>query len=96
MCSVSASRGGRTLQVWSPLGVPSCLTGSPPLVKIKERANLELFFQAFDLTNHANFGSSYNSNVRASTFGTPLGFITPGGTTLPRSFSGEFGAQFRF
>jgi hypothetical protein len=66
------------------------------LIRIKERANLEMFFQAFDLTNHANFGPSYNSNVRASTFGTPLGFITPGGTTLPRSFSGEFGAQFRF
>ena len=48
------------------------------LIRIKERANLEMFFQAFDLTNHANFGSSYNSNVRASTFGTPLGFITPG------------------
>jgi hypothetical protein len=66
------------------------------LVKIKERANLEMFFQAFDLTNHANFGPSYNNNVRSSSFGTPFGFITPGGTTLPRSFSGEFGAQFRF
>ena len=66
------------------------------LVKIKERANLELFFQAFDLTNHANFGTSYNSTVRSSTFGTPNGFITPAGVVVPRSFSGEFGAQFRF
>jgi hypothetical protein len=68
------------------------------VVKIKERANLEMFFQAFDLTNHANFGGypSYNNNVRSSSFGTPNAFITPGGTTLPRSFSGEFGAQFRF
>jgi hypothetical protein len=66
------------------------------LVKIKERANLEMFFQAFDLTNHANFGGSYNNNVRSSAFGTPFGFITPAGTVVPRSFSGEFGAQFRF
>jgi hypothetical protein len=66
------------------------------LIHVHERANLELFFQAFDLTNHANFGSSYNNNVRASSFGTPFGFITPAGVTVPRSFSGEFGAQFRF
>jgi hypothetical protein len=65
-------------------------------IRFKERANMELFFQAFDLTNHANFGGSYNNNVRSSSFGTPNGFITPGGTTLPRSFSGEFGGQFRF
>lgn len=62
------------------------------LLKIHKRANLELFFQALDLANHANFGSSYNSNVRASNFGTPFGFITPAGVTLPRSFC----AQFRF
>jgi hypothetical protein len=62
----------------------------------RERASLDLFFQAFDLTNHANFGPSYNNNIRTSSFGTPFGFITPGGTTVPRSFSGEFGAQFRF
>ena len=66
------------------------------LFRFKERYNLELFFQAFDLTNHANFGASYNNNVRTSIFGTPFGFITPSGTVVPRSFSGEFGAQFRF
>lgn len=66
------------------------------IIKFRERANLELFFQGFDITNHANFGNSYNNNVRSSTFGTPNGFITPGGTVIPRSFSGEFGAQFRF
>jgi hypothetical protein len=65
-------------------------------IKFRERANLELFFQAFDITNHANFGGSYNNNIRTSSFGTPFGFITPGGVTVPRSFSGEFGAQFRF
>jgi hypothetical protein len=66
------------------------------LIKLGERANLELFFQGFDITNHANFGNSYNNNVRAATFMQPNGFITPGGVVIPRSFSGEFGAQFRF
>jgi len=65
-------------------------------IKFGERSNLELFFQGFDITNHANFGGSYNNNIRSSSFGTPFGFITPGGTVLPRSFSGEFGAQYRF
>ena len=66
------------------------------LINFRERANLELFFQAFDITNHANFGGSYNNNIRSASFGTPNGFITPGGTVVPRSFSGEFGAYFRF
>jgi outer membrane receptor protein involved in Fe transport len=65
-------------------------------ITFRERANLELFFQAFDLTNHANFGGSYNNNIRSSSFGQPNGFVTPAGTVVPRSFSGEFGAQFRF
>jgi len=66
-------------------------------IKFGERSNLELFFQAFDLTNHANFGTSYNNNIRSpATLGTPFGFITPGGTVVPRSFSGEFGAYYRF
>ena len=65
-------------------------------IKFGERSNLELFFQGFDITNHANFGGSYNNNIRSASFGTPNGFITPGGTVLPRSFSVEFGAQYRF
>ena len=66
-------------------------------IKFRERSNLELFFQAFDLTNHANFGTSYNNNIRSpGTLGMPFGFITPGGTVVPRSFSGEFGAYYRF
>ncbi|MBZ5611439.1 MAG: carboxypeptidase regulatory-like domain-containing protein [Acidobacteriia bacterium] len=65
-------------------------------INFGERAKLELFFQGFDLTNRANFGGSYNNNIRSSTYGTPNGFVTPAGTVVPRSFSGEFGAQFRF
>jgi hypothetical protein len=67
------------------------------ILKFGERSRLEIFFQAFDLTNHANFGPTYNLNIRqAATFMTPSGFITPGSVVLPHSFSGEVGAQYRF
>jgi hypothetical protein len=62
-------------------------------IRFRERAALELF-QALDLTNHANFGPSYNNNVRTSSFGTPNAFITPGGTTVPRASSARsFGSE---
>ncbi len=65
-------------------------------VKLGEKPLLELVFQAFDLTNRANFGNNFVSNVRSPQFGKPNGFITPSGVLVPRSFGGEFGAQFRF
>jgi hypothetical protein len=65
-------------------------------IKFNERAKLRLIFQAFDLTNRANFGNNFDGNIRSSTFGKPTGFITPSGVFVPRSFSGEFGAQFIF
>jgi outer membrane receptor protein involved in Fe transport len=65
-------------------------------IKLSERAKLKLIFQAFDLTNRANFGNSFDGNVNSSTFRKTLGFITPSGVFVPRSFSGEFGAQFIF
>jgi len=65
-------------------------------ITFRDRATLEIFFQGFNITNRANFGGNYNNNVRSATFGTPNGFITPNGVVVPRSFSGEFGAQFRF
>ena len=72
------------------------------IFKLGERANLKLMFQGFDLTNRANFGNNYDGNVKDSlaangaTFGTPLGYITPNGTVVPKSFRAEFGAQFSF
>jgi hypothetical protein len=59
---------------------------------------LRLIFQGFDITNRANFGTNINTNIRASAggFRTPLGFITGNGTIVPRSFRGEFGAEFVF
>jgi hypothetical protein len=65
-------------------------------IKFSERATLKLIFQAFNLTNRANFGNNFNGNIRSATFGKPLGFIAPSGVFVPRSFSGEFGAQFIF
>jgi Carboxypeptidase regulatory-like domain/TonB dependent receptor len=66
------------------------------IFRIHERANLEVFFQAFDMTNYANFGTSYGGNIRTSTFEQPTGFITTSGVVIPKSFAGEFGARFSF
>ncbi len=65
-------------------------------IRFGEKARLELLFQAFDLTNRANYGNRFVGNIKSATFGTPNGFITPAGTIVPRSFSGEFGARFSF
>ncbi|HMF78768.1 MAG TPA: carboxypeptidase regulatory-like domain-containing protein [Bryobacteraceae bacterium] len=61
-----------------------------------EKAKLELIFQAFDLTNHANFGSQYQTSIRAANFGQPTNFVGQSSTIIPKSFSGEFGAKFSF
>jgi len=65
-------------------------------IKLRERARIELFFQAFDLTNRANFGASYQTSIRSAIFQQPTNFITPGAVLVPKSFSGEFGARFSF
>lgn len=65
-------------------------------INFGEKAKLELFFQAFDLTNRANFGTSYGGNIRTSTFEQPTAFITSSGVIVPKSFAGEFGAHFTF
>jgi len=62
----------------------------------KDKYKVELFFQAFDMTNHANFGSSYGTNIRTATFLTPTNFIAASSAILPKSFTGEFGARFSF
>jgi hypothetical protein len=64
--------------------------------RIRDRANLEFFFQAFDLTNRANFGGNFSNNIRSSSFGNPIGFITPSAVLIPQFFAGEFGFTFRF
>jgi hypothetical protein len=76
-------------------------------IKLGENRNLQLIFQAFNLTNHANYGNNLdgtvatlNSNGDAATpnsgFSKALGFINPTSSTLPRAFTAEFGARFSF
>src|SRR5207237_3300218 len=66
------------------------------MIKFGEQKNLKLIFQGFDLTNRANYGNNYFTNVRTATFGTPAGYITGSGTIVPKSFRAEFGGQFTF
>jgi outer membrane receptor protein involved in Fe transport len=64
--------------------------------KFKERMTFTPFFQMFNLTNRANFGNNFVTDVRQTSFGTPNAFITPSGTILPHSFAGELGLKFNF
>ncbi len=65
-------------------------------IKLGEHRNLQLMFQAFNLTNHANYGNNFDGTTGLPTFGHPIGFINPTSSTLPRAFTGEFGARFSF
>jgi Carboxypeptidase regulatory-like domain/TonB dependent receptor len=76
-------------------------------IKLGENRNLQLMFQAFNLFNHANYGNNLDGTVATlnadkagatpnAGFANPLGFINPTSSTLPRSFTGEFGARFTF
>jgi hypothetical protein len=64
--------------------------------RIRERANLQAIFQVFDLTNRANFGNNFGTDIRQSTFTKPTNFITPSGVTVPHSLSAEVGVRFTF
>ncbi len=72
-------------------------------ITIHDRYNVNVFFQGFDLTNRANFGSNlhnivtnFDADPSLNTFLKPSDFITPNSTVLPKSFTGEFGARFSF
>ncbi|MGH9476855.1 MAG: carboxypeptidase regulatory-like domain-containing protein [Terriglobales bacterium] len=65
-------------------------------VKTSESTSLNLFFQAFDLTNRTNFGNSFSGTVTSHTFMTPTAYSSPSGVVIPKSFRGEFGAEFVF
>lgn len=64
--------------------------------KLRERSNLALIFQVFNLTNRANFGNNFVTDVRQANFATPTNFLTPSGVTVPHSLSAEVGARFSF
>ncbi len=66
-------------------------------VKIRERVNLQLVAQVFNLTNRANYGNNFSGSISSSsTFGHPAGFINPSSTYIPRALWSEFGARFTF
>lgn len=68
-------------------------------ITFKEKYNLDLLAQFFNLTNRANFGNGYaNSVLDGSSFGTPDEFLGARGvsSTFAKSFRAEFGAQFHF
>jgi hypothetical protein len=64
--------------------------------RIREHSNLAVIFQVFDLTNRANFGNNFVTDVRQANFATPTNFLTPSGVTVPHSLSAEVGARFSF
>ncbi|HUB31778.1 MAG TPA: carboxypeptidase regulatory-like domain-containing protein [Bryobacteraceae bacterium] len=66
-------------------------------IRFRERANLQLVAQAFNLTNRANYGNDFNGNIASpSTFDHPAGFLNPSSTVIPRSVWGELGLRFTF
>jgi hypothetical protein len=65
-------------------------------LKLGEKRNLQLMFQAFNLTNHANYGNNFGTTVDDPTFKQPIGFINPTSSLAARAFTGEFGARFTF
>lgn len=69
-------------------------------ITFKEKYNVDLFFQGFNITNRANYGGNYNANISSLAAGTttlqPSGFVNPSSTIIPRSFTGEFGGRFHF
>jgi hypothetical protein len=64
--------------------------------KFGERHRLEFICQMFDLTNRANFGTSYTTSIKSANFGKPSGFLSSSGTIVPHSFEGEMGFTYRF
>ncbi|HEX8474215.1 MAG TPA: TonB-dependent receptor [Pyrinomonadaceae bacterium] len=107
-----ATRSFSALQLRNCLAAGSCfqapfnnLRGSPffqldarisKTFKLGENPRLTVLFQAFNVTNRANFGNNYVGNIRSTQFMQPNGFITPSGVIVPHSFSGEIGVRFTF
>ena len=63
---------------------------------LTERFKLQIGLNAYNWFNHANYGNNFGGTVGLPSFGHPLGFINPTSSTLPRAFTGEFGARFTF
>ena len=59
---------------------------------------LDLFAELYNLTNRANFGTSYGTLATSATFNKPTGYLGGGASTstIPNSFQTQFGARFSF
>ena len=64
--------------------------------KLGESRNLQLTFQAFNLTNKTNYGNNIVNTANSTEFLRPAGYINPTNSTMPRAFVGEFGFRFTF
>jgi outer membrane receptor protein involved in Fe transport len=59
--------------------------------------NLQLIAQAFNLTNHANYGNNFGNSIGApDTFDHPVGFLAPSSTIVPKAVWGELGFKYTF
>lgn len=63
---------------------------------IKERANVQVIAEAFNLTNRANYGNDFSGNIASGSFAKPVGFIAPSSTIIPKSIWGELGFKVTF
>ena len=64
--------------------------------RIKERHSLEFLCQMFNMTNRANFGTSYTTSIRSSSFLQPNGFLSTSGSIVPHAFIAEVGFRYSF
>ncbi len=110
--NLTATKAYTATQIRSCLAAGTCYTSSfdsqrgAPIfqldtrvsktVKLREKASLQFIFQAFNVTNRANFGGNYQGNIRSSAFATPVGFMTPSSVVIPQFFAGEAGFTLRF
>ncbi len=94
------SAGGCTIAKYEPLRGNQFFQLDTRLAKnfnFEKWGNLQIIAQAFNLTNHANYGNNFGNSVGApTTFDHPVGFIAPSSTIIPRSTWGEMGFRYTF
>ncbi len=85
---------GRQVSVNSERGDAFFLTDLrvTKFIKFKEKMQLGLFTEFFNLFDSTNFGANYNGNAHSTQFKQPVGYI--GGAGYP--FQAQFGARFSF
>ncbi len=118
------ARGGFDIKLGTnpTTGLPMVVPGDPvsartftldtrvsKFIKFNERMKLGLFFEAFNLTNHVNFGDGFQGNARTvnaanqSLLRTVTGYLGNRTASIPPAqggagspFQAQFGARFSF